>query len=61
MVGKRIKEAILENCWIDYFKDFDIYIDIELIVYMFCTKILFFKRWCEKIVKRGFVEGGITK
>ena len=47
-----------------YLTEFDMHIDIVLIVYMFCTKILFFfflfKGWCEKIVKSGDFQGGIT-
>ena len=39
---------------------FDLYIDIVLIVYMFYAKILFFKGWYEKIVKRGDAQGGKT-
>ena len=48
-----------------YLTEFDMHIDIVLIVYMFCTKILFFffllKGWCEKIVKSWDALGGITK
>ena len=43
MVRKRILEGILGNCRMNYLTEFDLYIDIVLIVYMFCTNILFIK------------------
>ena len=39
MLRKRIKEGIFGNCKINYLKEFDVYVDIVLILYMFCTKI----------------------
>ena len=38
---------------------FDMYTDIVLIVYMF-AKNFFSQSWCEKIIKRGDTQGGIT-
>ena len=56
-----LKEGIFGNYQTDHPKEFDLYIDNLLIVNMFCARILFFfKDWCEKIVKSGDAQGGIT-
>ena len=39
---KKIQESIFENYQINYLTELDLCIDIVLIVYMVCAKILFF-------------------
>ena len=41
------------------FTEFDLDIDIVLIVYMFGGKVIFFKGWFEKI-KSGDTQGDVT-
>ena len=48
MVRKRIQEVIFGNYQMNYLIEFDLY-------------ILYFKGWCEKIVKTGDTQKGITK
>ena len=43
MVKKRISENIFGNYLMNYLTEFDLYLDIVLIEYMFCAKTLFFK------------------
>ena len=46
----------------DELTEFDLYIDTVFIVYIFCSKgFVFSKCWCEKTVKRGDTQRGITK
>ena len=56
-------EKGFKNFWelSDELTKFDVKVDITLIVYIFATKILFFKKkgWCEKIVKCGDAQGVI--
>ena len=43
IIKRKINQVrILENNWMNYFTEFVLYINIVLILYMFCTKILFF-------------------
>ena len=58
---KKCKKKNLRVFQMNSLKEFDLYIDIVLIVYMFCIKILFFLGWCEKIVKTRDAQGGIKK
>ena len=51
--GKRIIH------WTNYFTEFDLYIEILLIEYMFDAKILFLKTDVREIIKRGDAQGGI--
>ena len=45
----------------NYLREFGVYIDIILILKVFNAKILFFfKGRCEKIIKCGDAQGGIT-
>ena len=56
MVRKRILKGISKNYRINYSTEFDLYIDIGSIVYVFYKKILFllsFKIWCEDSKKAG--------
>ena len=39
---KRIQEGIFRNYWMNYLTEFDMYIDIVLLVYMFFAMIFFF-------------------
>ena len=44
------------NYWMNYSTKFDLYIDIVLIVYIFCANVLFsflFLGWCKKNIKKG--------
>ena len=45
------KRKNLRGNYLMNYLEFDLYLDIVLIVYMFCAKILF-KGWCKKIVKK---------
>ena len=53
MVRRRIYEGILGNYLINYLTEFDVFIDIVLILHMFYARILLLKGCSEKIVKRG--------
>ena len=48
---KEFKRAFLGNYQMNYSTESDMYVDIVLIVGMFCAEIFFFLGWCEKIVK----------
>ena len=45
----------------NYLTEIALYINIVLIVYMFCEKNLFFYALCEKKVKSGDALGGMKK
>ena len=52
------KKVLRGNDWINYFREFYLYIDIiVLIMYFFCAKIQFFFK---KIIKCQDTQGGIT-
>ena len=45
----------------NYLTEFNLYIDIDInTVYALCKNSFFLKSCCEKIVKRGDAQGGIT-
>ena len=58
---KKSKRVFFRNYQMDYVIEFDLHIDIVLIVYMFCAKIFFKKGWCEKILKSRDAQRGITQ
>ena len=54
MVRNKNRESIFGNNLMNFLKEFDLYIDVVLMLYMFCVKIIhFLKVRCEKIVKSG--------
>ena len=59
MLRKRIQGVIFGNYCINYLREFNLYINIVLIVYILCAKT--FKDQCEKIVKRDIQEGITNK
>ena len=54
------QKEILGNYLMNYLTEFDLNVDIVLIVYMLCSKI-FFKGWLEKLIKTRDTQGNITK
>ena len=44
----------------NYFTEFDLYVDIVFFVNMLCVKIYFFQGSCEKMVKSKDAQGSMT-